>query len=134
MDVIWKKPRVFVKPNSDDDGQTIVDEAGVYIIAEKIKSKRIVRYVGMSNSIKNRLVDHCKDDEMNEELKKLIKDKKYDGVVFTYALIGNQDTRKDVEYSVFMHYGGKNLLYNKKEPEGKSIKINYPTEFVKYEK
>ena len=45
--------------------------SGVYLISEKEKNRKIVRYVGQAQNIKDRMERH-QNDESNPELKKLL--------------------------------------------------------------
>lgn len=120
--VIKIKWSSFIKHTEIDDA-TIPDDPGVYEFYSKLKGKETKKrkYVGMAGNLNTVLISHLSEDEDNECLKKLVKDFVW---FYRYAIIKNEDNRKDAELGLWKKH---TYECNKIEPPG-SGKGNFKIE------
>lgn len=97
---------------------------GVYLIVEK-NNEEIVRYVGQSSNIIERMRQH-QNEESNKALKALLVERTNSAYVYD-AIVVNPIDRNDLELTAFEKYGGLGKLYNKIIPQGNLLpNINFP--------
>ena len=135
MEIDWYGPINYVSVNTDDKPNKnlddYLDKSGVYLIAKIIDNKNCLRYVGQTNKFNNRLKDHESSNEKNELLKKLMGKKLSDVKIFLKE-ISDKTYRDNLEYTIFVDYGGSDNLYNKEIHKKKYIeRVKYPKNLYK---
>ena len=99
---------------------------GAYVIFEH---KFFPRYVGMGN-IHDRMDVHLSQKlEENSRLKQLMV-KPDNSVVVAYAICSETEA-KNIERTLYNRYGGKDKLYNERDPTGEIIEVESPN-FLKW--
>ena len=97
----------------------VYSKAGVYRLSVKLKDNSFrIFYVGRSDDLKKRLLEHLSDSERNKCLLNHIKDYT---IKFRFAYIPLEQDRKDVEYTLYKKVKPE---CNEIEPEGKIIDVN----------
>ena len=105
--------------------------SGVYLISEKEKNRKIVRYVGQAQNIKDRMERH-QNDESNPELKKLLTERTSTVYVY-YAEVDGLTDRNNLELTAIKKYGGIDELYNKQTPLAELlVGVNFPDGLTSY--
>ena len=96
------------------------DLPGVYRLSyEADNGERYVFYVGQSENIKDRLLEHLSSDEENVCIKNYLSTKE---CFFRYAEISEASIRSATERQAYKHY---EPVCNDKKPEGRDdIKLN----------
>jgi len=101
------------------------DYDGVYVIAKKFDGKLKAIYVGQGNILEN-MQRHEDKDEQNKCLRDFMQKRNKDTKIY-HAKIINDGDRNNAEYTLFVYYGGKDLLCNENTPYGKSVyDLNFP--------
>ena len=119
MKIEWESIR-YVKSGTAKNPKEFPQEDGVYVIAQKNDNVLEARYVGRGN-INDRIDYHESNDEDNECVKSVMKDR-VDKVKVYYVTLSGDEDRKNIEYTLYKHYKNNNhRLCNKTVPEGKWI-------------
>ncbi|MDA8002565.1 MAG: hypothetical protein MPL62_14900 [Alphaproteobacteria bacterium] len=112
-----------------DPGRASIDisRPGVYVIYEDNVSAKTAVYVGKSDeSVFDRMNSHCSEKEKDENygLYKFIHDRMQANY---YVLLGGDaEDRSDYERTLYEVYGGKEVLFNREQPEGSYIDMVRP--------
>ena len=107
----WSEIIKYIRRNSE----SIPEEPGVYEILVKQSTGRYKRrYVGQTDDLKRRFLEHLSEDEPNEYIKKYLE--KYN-CGFDYALLHGENDRKDVERTLYYRYR-EEIRCNNITPEG----------------
>lgn len=97
----------------EDNDYRIPEDGGVYeILVIQDDSKYSRKYVGKTDDLKRRYLEHLSDDEDNEDMKNGLKNYECG---FDFALIDNEDDRLDAEQGLYDKYEYK---WNNQRPEG----------------
>jgi len=115
--LVWTKLTEFNETNI----KSIPEEPGVYRFSYKKDDKYYVFYVGQSDNIRKKFLEHMSPIESNEEIKSYIAEKK---CYFKYAKVTEEDIRKAVERQLYKHFDPKG---NKIMPDGRddvTVNIN----------
>ena len=120
----------YEKNATDDSGEDIdklISIPGVYLITQGTKGDRTARYVGRGKSIKVRIDDHSNGIDSPDKLVSLMKQPGKNNVAVYYVKVKRKEDQKNVEFTVFDYYGGKEKLYNKKiPPHNKKVSVEMP--------
>lgn len=111
--VIQIKWSAFI-PYTSKNTANIPSKGGVYEYYSSVKGKKKKKYVGQTDDLSTRFKQHLGKDEKNKCLKKLLKDDDYIWY-YRYALISNDDDRKDAELGLYNKYSYE---CNEIEPSG----------------
>lgn len=97
--VTWSKRIEYLEKNSND----VPKSEGVYEIQGHISSQNEYtrKYVGRSDDLRRRYLEHLSDDEQNQALKKFLKEKL---AFFRYTKTENESVSKDVEKGLYDKY------------------------------
>lgn len=116
-ELTWTKLVLFNKESIESLPN---DLPGVYRLSyEADDGDRYVFYVGQSENIRDRLLEHLSSDEENVCIKNYLSTKK---CFFRYAEISEASIRNATERQTYKHY---EPACNDKEPEGRDdIKLN----------
>lgn len=83
----------------ETESKSIPKEIGVYEIQGRIDSEKYTRrYVGMTDDLNRRFLEHLSDKEPNLELKKFLKNKKS---FFRYSITKTVNIAKDIEKGLY---------------------------------
>jgi excinuclease UvrABC nuclease subunit len=116
LNLTWSKLKIL----SSVEVQKIPEGGGVYRLSyDPGGGKRYVFYVGSSNDIKSKILEHIKNSEENVCIKNYMR--KY-LCFFRYALIENEEQRSGVERQLYLKFRPK---CNFQEPQGSPITINF---------
>ena len=99
----------------------VLKKPGNYMIMVKLKNENFRPiYVGQSNNLEERLLEHLSDSENNFCLKKHVKDYTL-GIRYCYA--NSETDRKNIEYTLYQNYSHE---CNQNIPDGREIPITKP--------
>ncbi len=108
--IYWKG----VKEYKEESKNQIPNDGGVYEILVKNKNtgKFIRKYIGQTEDLQQRYLEHLSDDEENSDI--------YNGVRkyvcgFDHVLVEDEDDRKDAEKNLYKEH---DYSWNEQEPEG----------------
>jgi len=109
IDIYWSKIFRYIEDNSDE----IPEEAGVYeILAKRNDGKYNRKYIGQTENLYARYLEHLLDNEENSDIHDGLR-KKTCG--FDYALIESKEDRLDAEQKLYDEY---KYSWNKQRPKG----------------
>ena len=91
-------------------------DSGIYAIGQDMDGFVSPKYIGTTNNIRNRMIEHRDDDEKNEELKAFMKDH-IDDVVVRFKTVDDKTRRANLEHTIISQYGLR-VLFNKIIPKG----------------
>jgi excinuclease UvrABC nuclease subunit len=114
----WTKLIQLTSENLDDIPENI---PGVYRLSYKhpTDGNYYVFYVGKSENIKRRLLEHIAPEEVNEGIKLFVNSKI---CYFKYAQVSEDYIRSAAERQMYKHY---EPTYNRVEPEGREdVEVN----------
>ena len=116
LNVEWNlKPYAL---NEDQIKQIAHDKGGIYRLSNK---KVGIFYVGQSDNLKSRLLEHLSDKEENNCIKKKLEFQAY----FRYALLESEKDRLCAESFMYQNYKKeKECECNDKEPSETPCEIN----------
>lgn len=118
MNITWSS---FYVLNNDNIREYVPTSAGVYLFWVKLKNdKWHCFYVGQTNDLETRFIQHLSSSEQNECLKTNIS--KYI-CGFEYAKVSKQDDRNGIEKFLYDHYSPE---CNESDPGGIPIEVNIP--------
>lgn len=121
MELKWSKPICY----GGTGGYEWPTYDGVYVIAMKSDDKLKAIYVGQGNIAEN-MQRHENKNEQNNCLKDFMQKRNKDTKVY-HAKIINDNDRNNAEYTLFMYFGGKDLLCNEDTPYGEYVyTLNFP--------
>ena len=122
IDIYWSKIVNYTEDNSDE----IPEKAGVYeILAKRNDGKYNRKYVGQTENLYSRYLEHLSDNEENSDIHDGLR-KKTCG--FDYALLESEADRKDTEQEL---YDEHDYDWNQVRPEGSGR--NLEVEVVEHE-
>ena len=119
MEISWS---TFHTPYTESEVKKYVPtDSGVYLLWVKLESNNWrCFYVGKSDNLETRLLQHLSDEEENE----CIKDKVSEKICgYEYAKVSKQSDRDGIEKYLYDHYSPE---CNKNDPGGTPIKVNLP--------
>lgn len=105
---------------NDTNVKSIPDKLpGIYRLSHKRDDKYYVFYVGQSDNIRKRLLEHLSSSESNEGIKHYIAEKK---CYFRYAKVEKEDVRKAAKRQMYKLYEPS---WNEAMPDGRDdIEVN----------
>jgi len=122
MELDWYK----VEPYNKQKMGNVTNEAGIYIISALQKDNSYVaRYVGQTNDLNSRLLEHLEENEQNEKLRYYVENIK---LKVSYAKVKNQEDRDAIELYLFNFLNPKCNI--NKPPSDYEIEVNLPN--IKY--
>lgn len=100
----------------------VPSKGGIYRLMRAQKDGYGIFYVGESDNLQRRLLEHLSDEEDNDCIKKRLKDIAY----FRFALLDDENNRLCAESYLYREYGvnGNGPTCNKKEPSTDPCEIN----------
>lgn len=101
--------------------ERLENKGGVYILSVRLKIGSLrVFYVGKSEDLKKRLLEHLSGTNSSECIQKHMENHY---VYFNYAYVNSEEDRKNIEHTLYHHFGKPEC--NDVEPEGEMIEINF---------
>lgn len=113
----WRGPIRFVKAGTGTG--TPNNLPGVYVIGLELNNGSIQAvYVGQGNPIRDRINVHKGGNEPNEGLCEFFNTYMYDGAVYYYKEVPDENTRNNYEHTLYLYYSRFNKLCNENVPFG----------------
>lgn len=118
MNLEWHGRFPFTKEKVNS---LVATTGGNYMISVKLKDGKYRSiYVGKTEDLQSRLMEHLSDDEKNPCICKHVKDFVLE---FRFCYVSSKDDRSNVEHTPYHQYPHE---CNQVEPEGKIIDITPP--------
>lgn len=107
--------------NKEEVTSQVTTKGGNYMISVKLKDGKFRSiYVGKTEDLQGRLLEHLSDSEKNPCLSKHVKEFV---LQFRFCYVSSGEDRSNVEHTLYQNYPHE---CNEKEPEGKIIEITPP--------
>lgn len=106
--IYWSRVILYTEENA----QVIPEKSGVYEILVKGADGYMRRYVGQADNLNIRYLQHLSSEEENPKIREGVRN---NTCGFDYALVDDEDDRKDAEKALYEKY---DYIWNDKEPEG----------------
>jgi hypothetical protein len=113
IQVRWSAIILYTEQNVIDN---VKEQAGVYRLSESKNEKKIVFYVGKSDQLQTRLLQHLSNEELNPCIKKKVK-----GSYFRFGYLSEQNLDCAERY-LYDYYSKPEC--NIQEPKSKPCEIN----------
>jgi len=108
--------------NEENVKYNVPEKAGIYRLLKAGETGYGVHYVGQSDELQRRLLEHLSNEEKNECIKRLMKDTAY----FRFALLEAEKDRLCAESYLYQELGvdGNGPPCNKQKPQVNPCEIN----------
>ena len=108
--------------SEDNVKYNVPEKAGIYRLLKAVDGGYGVQYVGESDDLQRRLLEHLPDGEKNECIKRLMKDTAY----FRFALLEAEKDRLCAESYLYQEFSvdGNGPPCNKQKPQVDPCEIN----------
>ena len=111
-------PKVGIGPTGTYE---FPSDPGVYVFAEETAAGIIVRYVGRTDDLRQRINDHLAGSD-NDCLRRVLDDTT--NVKIRVTVQGSKEIQKNIEHTCYVHYLSSGHLCNDVEPEGRDLGEN----------